>query len=562
MSGLIFALVGLLLVGGSDAKEKFLVVPTGNGPIRGELRGAYYAFEGIPFAKAPVGDLRLAAPVLNDAHWKEPLDALKPGPACIQWSHLIKNESNRLMGEEDCLYLNIYVSTISHKDPLPTVVHIHGGAFMFGSGHFWRPDHLLTRPMIFVTFNYRLGPMGFLSTEDDVIPGNFGMKDQVVALQWINRNIVKFGGSPHSITLSGFSAGSASVQLLYLSKLSRGLFKNGIAHSGSALNPWALAENSANKTWLIASSIGCSTRSSEEMLKCLRQKPAEEIVAAVRPLFDYLYNPFSPLGIVFEKQTKNNPTPFLTQHPLDLLKKGDFYKVPILLALDEAEGLYPGGELVSKPEYIETIDQKWDRLLPSILDFRTSLRDSEAKQNEISHLIRKRYLGERKLTKESFQDFVNLLSNRLYIAGVIRSARLMQVHTPVYLYYNFYKIVYGIGEDMANGPQNFGASHGEDIVLLFNSEIRQDVPYNREELTMAGRFVEMYDNFARHNVARFADHEIPRMTKKNVLQYLEINYPNCVQRESEQLSDENFWYKLDFKDGLTDDYESPAKTEL
>ncbi|XP_065087801.1 venom carboxylesterase-6-like [Ochlerotatus camptorhynchus] len=544
----------------ADSDDDLVIVQTGNGPLRGVNRGSYYAFEGIPYAKAPVGDLRLAASELNDERWDEPRDATEQRSECLQWSHFEEGE-DRTTGEEDCLFLNIYTTSLNSTEPLPTIFFIHGGAFMFGGKSFYQPDNMMKIPLVLVTINYRLGPLGFLSTEDDVIPGNFGLKDQVTALKWVRLNVEHFGGHPESITLSGYSAGSASVQLHYLSPMSRGLFKNGIGHSGSALNPWVLVENSAEKARKIAATIDCPTKPSKDMLICLRQKPARDVVQAVAPFFDFLYNPFSPLGVVIEKQSKNNPKPFLADHPYKLMQTGKFYRVPLLLSVNEAEGLYPGAEFISKQEYLNDINKNWNKLLPSILDYHTSMRNDEVRRDEISQTIRKRYLGRKMLSDNSFRDFIRIISNRLYFAGVVRSTQLMQVHTPIYLYYDVYKTKYAIGEYLSNSTKNYGVAHGEDVLLLFNTEWREQVPYTKEELLVASRFVKMYEQFARDSVATFGSYDIPRMDKKDMVRFLEVNYPKCEPKLSRQLSDENFWNQIDFNDGMPV-AAPPVKTEL
>ncbi|EAT35318.1 AAEL012509-PA, partial [Aedes aegypti] len=546
----------------ANAEDNFVVVQSGNGPIRGINRGAYYAFEGIPYAKAPVGELRLAAPVLNDEQWDEPRDALEQGPECMQWSHFVEGE-DRTTGEEDCLFLNIYTTSLDNTDPLPTIFFIHGGAFMFGGKSFYGPDNMMKSPLVLVTINYRLGALGFLSTEDDIIPGNFGLKDQATALKWVRQNIMNFGGHPDSITLSGYSAGSASVQLHYLSPMSRGLFKNGIGHSGSALNPWVLVEKSAEKAKSIAATVDCPTDSSKNMLKCLRQKPAREVVSAVAPFFDFLYNPFSPLGVVIEKQSKNNPRPFLANHPYKLMKSGKFHQVPLLLSVNEAEGLYPGAEFISKQEYLDSINKNWNQVLPSILDYQTSIQNDETRRDEISQTIKKRYLGRKMLSDNSFRDFIRIISNRLYFAGVVRSAQLMQKHAPVYLYYDAYKTKYAISEYLSNSTKNYGVAHGEDVLLLFNTEWREKIPYTSEELLMAKRFVEMYDEFARTGVPKFGEIKIPQMDKVDMVRFLEVNYPKSEVKLSRQLSDEKFWNQIDFNDGMpVAAPPAPVKTEL
>ncbi|RZC39039.1 COesterase domain containing protein, partial [Asbolus verrucosus] len=110
--------------------------------------------------------------------------------------------------------------------------------------------------VIFVTFNYRLGIFGFLSTEDDVVPGNNGLKDQVLALKWVQENIASFGGNPGSVTLTGLSAGGSSVHLHYFSDMSKGLFHRGFSQSGVALNSFSLQEQPLSKAKILADAVG------------------------------------------------------------------------------------------------------------------------------------------------------------------------------------------------------------------------------------------------------------------------------------------------------------------
>ena len=163
-----------------------------------------------------------------------------------------------MIGAEDCLNLNIYVPAIESSKLLPVIVWIHGGAFQwhmeYYNGQFTKPDYLMDRDVILVTFSYRLGPLGsfsfsinltvlfsidefilneyffhnsgFLSTGDEIVPGNMGLKDQNMALRWVKANIKSFNGNPEEITLTGLSAGGASVHYHYLSPLSVGLFKS------------------------------------------------------------------------------------------------------------------------------------------------------------------------------------------------------------------------------------------------------------------------------------------------------------------------------------------------
>ncbi|XP_058178522.1 venom carboxylesterase-6-like [Anopheles ziemanni] len=542
--------VAFLLIFFDGAASNSVKVTIKNGPIVGEQRSNHIAFEGIPYAKPPLGSLRFAPSELLDERWNEPRNTTQTGPVCLQWSHL-KPGDDKIDGEEDCLFLNVYTPSLTPSDdPFPTIVHLHGGAFMYGGGGFFRPDFLLQRPLIFVTVNYRLGPLGFLSTEDDVVGGNFGLKDQVTALQWVQKNIKYFGGDAGRVTLSGFSAGGASVHLHMLSPLSRGLFRSAIDHSGSAFNPWVMVERSAEKANLIASGLGCPTNNSRALVECLRQRPAREIVRQVAKLQDFLYNPFSPLGVVVEKHGKNNPQPFLAEHPRELTRRGKFNKVPLILSVTEAEGLYPAAEFFGNASYLEHINKRWNDVLPSILDYKYAVRDVHSR-DALSDVIRMRYLGKENLHEHNFHHFVRMVSNRLFFAGITELAKLMQPHISVYFYLDRYKTTYGLSEALSGSAKFLGVPHGEDILLILPSSLRKDAPYTVEELTMASKFVDMYESFAYGQQPRFGKQLLAAQKDAERISYLDIGFPNSSIVTADFLSDEPFWGILNFNDGTT-----------
>ncbi|KAJ4446940.1 hypothetical protein ANN_13642 [Periplaneta americana] len=186
-----------------------------------------FSFQGIPYAKPPVGELRFQPPQPPEP-WTDVLKATKEGPDCIQRPFPEAPTSPELVGDEDCLYLNVYTPQLPEAggatELLPVMFWIHGGAWMAGSGStdLYGPQYLLDKEIVLVTINYRLGPLGFLSTGDEVCPGNNGLKDQVAALRWVRDNIAAFGGNPDSVTIFGESAGGANVHYHVLSKASRG----------------------------------------------------------------------------------------------------------------------------------------------------------------------------------------------------------------------------------------------------------------------------------------------------------------------------------------------------
>ncbi|XP_011704228.1 PREDICTED: cholinesterase-like [Wasmannia auropunctata] len=185
--------------------------------------GHYVAFRGIPYAKPPIGKLRFKDP-LPPEKWSGGRDASKYGNVAVQFD-LLKRE---VIGDEDCLYLNVYTLDIVKKRPV--MVWIHGGGFSLGSGDasIYGPDYIVQKDVVLVTLNYRLGVLGFLNLYDKVATGNQGMKDVIMALQWVQKNISQFGGDPKNVTIFGESAGGAIVHFLTLSPLAKGATYNPI----------------------------------------------------------------------------------------------------------------------------------------------------------------------------------------------------------------------------------------------------------------------------------------------------------------------------------------------
>lgn len=373
------------------------VVKIESGNILGEKRGNFYAYEAIPYAEPVVGENRYELPKKYEQTWTGEKEFKKVGPVCLQWNHF---PDNVLLGDEDCLTLNVYVpeAVVNAVEPAPVIFFIHGGAFMFGGAIYYGPENLMNaQNVILVTINYRLGILGFLSTEDEVLPGNLGLKDQVEALKWVQRNICSFNGDPDKVTISGYSAGGASVQLFYMSELTNGLFQNGISHSGVSLNPWVMCENSREKAYKVASLVNCSTNSHTEMVKCLKGKPANELVKQAEHFQPFLYNPFSPFGVVVEKPS---PTAFLTDYPENILKNKKIKNLPWLATICQDEGLYPAAQLYND-EYLETLDKEWNEHAKALLDFNGTTTD-EVMKVKISKKIREYYLQDEVIAKESY----------------------------------------------------------------------------------------------------------------------------------------------------------------
>ena len=212
------------------------VVRTQAGAVRGGPRDAsgVIAFKGVPYAAPPVGPLRWCAPQ-PPAPWDGVRDALVFGAGCLS---ALENDQRPGPRDEDCLYLNVWTAAKHADEKRPVMVWIHGGGFQFGSSANPATDGgaLAAKGVVVVSFNYRLGILGFLAHPDldaEAPSGNYGLQDQLMALRWVKANIAGFGGDPDNVTLFGESAGAMAVGILMASPLAHGLFHKAIGQSGA-----------------------------------------------------------------------------------------------------------------------------------------------------------------------------------------------------------------------------------------------------------------------------------------------------------------------------------------
>jgi len=247
-------------------------------------------FKGIPYAAAPVGDLRWHAPQPHK-NWD---GVLKAGGFCANCMQATQNQQlnppnvNRKSVwtkpfmipkspiSENCLYLNIWTAAKSSSEKRPVIVWIHGGGFQIGSGSVpvYNGQAMAKKGVVFVTINYRLGVFGFLALpqlskeSEHHASGNYGLLDQIAALKWVKKNIAAFGGDPENVTIDGQSAGSFSINYLVASPLAKGLFQRAIGESGGDM------VSDPMKTTI---SLQQAENNGEELLKKLQVSSLEQL---------------------------------------------------------------------------------------------------------------------------------------------------------------------------------------------------------------------------------------------------------------------------------------------
>ncbi len=315
-----------------------VILKTPSGPIKGVVEDGIGIYRGIPYAEPPLGELRFAPPQ-DIKPWTDELDCTAFGDIALQDA-----AGPGLTMSEDCLTLNVWTPTNSADEKLPVYVWIHGGGFAIGSGA--EPDYdganFAKEGIVTVTINYRLNALGFFASRHTYnkygTTGNWGLLDQIKALEWINANIGAFGGDKNNITIGGESAGSYSVSALITSPLAEGLFQRAIMESGSILgipgnNFYSKGnlERSIELCRMMGYTFGA--KDNAQGLRALRSADANVLTQMSPLLQDFTITPAFMFTPVFDGRV-------LPKDVYAALKNGRFNKVDLLWGYNGDEGSF------------------------------------------------------------------------------------------------------------------------------------------------------------------------------------------------------------------------------
>uniref|UniRef100_A0A6I8MZ42 Carboxylic ester hydrolase n=1 Tax=Ornithorhynchus anatinus TaxID=9258 RepID=A0A6I8MZ42_ORNAN len=419
-------------------------------------------FRGIPFAPHP--------------GWKGTLKAKDFKKRCLQ-ATITQKET---YGDEDCLYLNIWIPQGKKQvsRDLPVMIWIFGGAFLIGSGHgasflknyLYDGEEIATRGnVIVVTFNYRVGPLGFLSTGDSNLPGNLGLKDQHMAIAWVKRNIAAFGGDPNKITIFGESAGGASVSLQVRTLPSL---------------PFSRCGTGPPSPWQIAEKVGCPTDDTAKLAKCLKVTDPRALTLAFnlplvgleKPLLSYLgflpvidgdFIPEEPAylfantaDIDYMAGTNNMDGHFFAMFDLPAINKPSVDITPeqfyqLVADLTKSKGVL--GANVTFEEYTQT----WNR---------------DTTQNDM------------KKTVVDFEtDILFLVPTQMALKFHLENAKSAKTYTYLFSH----------PSRMPVYPKWVGADHADDIQYVFGKPFATPLGYRLQDRTVSKNMIAYWTNFAR-----------------------------------------------------------------
>lgn len=474
--------------------------------------GHFSSYTRIPYALPPVGERRFLPPS-EPPPWEGVLDAGRSCPKPLQSNYV----TELLEGQEDCLYLNVYVPESPRDleefpEPLPVMFWLYGGGFVMGDAteENYLPGPLLdTKQVIVVTVNYRVGPLGFLCFEDNILPGNLALWDQRAALIWVKNNMEQFGGDPNNVTIFGESAGSFCLMCLYVSPLCRGLFHRAVAQSGPLISNCSAIQVLGKTPQLYArsyaKSLGCEgNETSEEILKKLRLLPAAKLQEKFSFAGDWAPMCPSPWKPVVDTWAD---TPILPIDPREALESGNFQGIPLMTGTCRDEGLLILSHILKEPARWNLFaGPSWWKYL-SMVTFHTHTEDMGAEDKEIMLRIAQEYelltpqqdcLLVNPASQAEKQDkavkLLELFSDSYFKAGTLDLCQLVAAHGhPVYQYRFCYqgswkfvdlltlqagalalKLVLDSlskGRIVLHGPFSEGVCHADELHYLFSPRL-------------------------------------------------------------------------------------------
>jgi len=445
---------------------------------------------GIPFAKPPVGELRYSDPVLLETLPKNPYEANNYRNACIQpidetfgtfpgsdmWN--VRTEQN-----EDCLFLNIWAPLRKDSNSLKSVmVWVYGGGFYSGSNSLWIYNGKTLAAfgdVIIVSLNYRVGSFGYLSTGDGRIKGNFGMKDQVIALTWIKDNIEAFGGNPASVTIFGESSGASSAGLHQMSEHSRHLFTRAIYQSGSPDSQWSFMtqKQARSRSEIFFRKVNCHMHEEKALLTCLRGLSAKTILDNEGVDNRFMVFPWVP----------SVDGDFLVDTPYNLLKNGSFQHKDAILGVNRDEGTFC--ILFALPGF-----SKDNSSLQSYEMFQTGVDIIAHDLNRFQRdQIKQLYTVADGRDMDANRDALDkVCGDRSFTCP---TEELAEFYDKANISTYFYYLTYRATEEV--WPSWMGVIHGADIQWIFGMPLNKSGSYTEEEKEFSRTIMSYWVNFAK-----------------------------------------------------------------
>ncbi|XP_062410096.1 bile salt-activated lipase-like [Sardina pilchardus] len=501
-------MLGLLLAAalclGSASAASLGTVLTEGGMVSGDnyaVSGLFHymdVFRGIPFA-APPG--RFEKPQRHPG-WDGVLKAKDFRKRCLQLN-LLQTDTR---GDEDCLYLNIWVpqgrKEVSTK--LPVMVWLFGGGFLVGASnganfldnHLYDGEEIANRGnVIVVTLSYRVGSLGFLSTGDAGMPGNYGLWDQHAGIAWVHRNIKGFGGDPDNITVFGESAGGASVNFQLITPMNKGLIRRGISQSGVALCPWGINKNPREFAELVAERVGCPT--DDKMAACL--KMTDPVTLTLAGTLNMHGSPDAPIvnNLVLAPVIDGD---FLPDEPANLFVNAadrDY----IIGANDMDGHLFTGVDVPSINRPLPTTPIEDLKALIGALTKEKGQQAVDLAYNEYTSTW-----GHKPSKEEIKRAIVEVETDYIFL---VPTQAALYLHNSVATTGRTYSYLFTQPSRMPIYPSWMGADHADDLQYVFGKPFATPLGYWPKHRDVSGYMIAYWTNFAKTGDPNKGESDVP-----------------------------------------------------
>lgn len=434
------------------------------GEVRGVANAGIVSFKGIPFAAAPVGELRWRAPQPVKP-WTGVKSADTFAPSCLQDPGMLKMFGAPARAGEDCLYLNVWTPAKAPGEKLPVMVWIYGGGFSGGatSMPLYDGTRLAQKGVVLVSVAYRLGPFGFLAHPDlsresgGKGSGTYGLQDMIAGLRWVRANIAAFGGNPDRVTIFGESAGGIAVSMLAAAPPARGLFQGAISESGGSLAPPRVGNEGGENvpTLAVAQKQGKAFLDAlgAKDIAAARALSAEQLQQATGAALGRFWPPLD--GYV------------LPGDEYELYSAGHFNATPVLIGTNSDEGALFVHGAVTPAQFESQVHAAYGVKADEILQAYPHASQAQA-----------------------LQSTRNLMRDTAFAWSTWSWARLQSRHgkgtNQVYVYYF----------DHRNAAMPNGSTHGSEMTYVFRNSGPGGAP-NSDDASLSEHMSDYWTNFAK-----------------------------------------------------------------
>ncbi|CAH2089352.1 unnamed protein product [Euphydryas editha] len=495
-----------------------VIVNTKSGKINGkEVQSIipdkkYFSFLSIPYALPPIGKLRFKPPHRHPG-WEDVLEAKKERKHCAQYNSPTRHiKKYGFCGDEDCLHLSIHTPKLPHNRELhlPVIVFLYNELFKvsLNATKDYGPDFIMNEDVILVTINHRLSVLGFASFGDEILPGNNGIKDVVVALKWLKDNIISFGGDPSRITLMGNSGGATIVDILLHSSKAKGLFSAAILQSSSSFDPLYFDENHKQYAIALTEALEDKATTSSSFIERLSEISAYKIADKEHFVIHVdvpraLQRETVPFGPVIEIEHDDAIITKLPENnPIDI-------KIPVMIGFNSRHSIEMSARYLYSSQFLTYAEKDFVVVFPKRVNYHFQINDEiyfKALQE-----IKDFYFEEGYVKTSKPGEFLTYMNDMVHFYHINYA---VQTYTntssmPVYYYMfdysgelNFRKN--SIMADTTNFDGTWGASAGDELCYLFvcnpwRKQYKKLLGSNEdlEEIKVLKTMVKMVTDFAK-----------------------------------------------------------------